>query len=146
MKVLNIKELNLINNRFPWLFEIRHNKYGKIVVKQSFAKGKGYTEAYRFMTENHKRNKKWGYRIDCETYFLLCFDADWKNIEQIYIIPNVWLNGVENVTIYKNTEYSKYDEFKIGFIPYNDALHNLDTYIGKIMVDIEDVKKWLKND
>jgi hypothetical protein len=148
MKVLGIKDLNLINDRFPWIFDIRCDKYGRINVKQSVAKGVGYTEAYRFATENHKRNKKYNNRIDCDTYFFLCFDLDWKNIEKTYIVPNQGrIKDIENITISKNTYSSTYDEFKVDHIPYNDTFHNLMKYIKKnrniVMVDIEDVKKWL---
>ena len=50
MKVLGIDDLNVLNERFPWLFQIRHNQYGRVSVKQSVAKGVGHMEAYRFVT------------------------------------------------------------------------------------------------
>lgn len=149
MKILGIKDLNIINDRFPWIFEIMHNKYGRISVKQSMAKGVGHTEAYRFVTENHKKNKKYNSRIECDTYFLLCFDLDWKNIEKTYILPNQGrIKYIENITISKNTYSSSYDEFKIDHVSYNDELHSIMKFIEKngkvIIVDTEDVKKWLK--
>lgn len=149
MKILGIDDLNVVNERFPWLFQIRHNQYGRVNVKQSVAKGVGHTEAYRFVTENHKRNRKFNNRIECDTYFFLGFDLDWKNIEKTYIIPNQGqTKDIENVTICKNAYSSRYDEFKVDHVPYNDMLHNLKKFIKKdgniVMVDTEDVKKWLK--
>lgn len=151
MKILGIKDLNIINEKFPWIFDIRHNQHGRTNVKQSVAKGVGHAEAYRFVTENHKRNKKYNNRIECDTYFFLGFDLDWKNIEKTYIVPNQGrIKYIENITISKNTYSSSYDEFKADHVPYNDTLHNLMKFIEKngyiIMVDTEDVKKWLKID
>lgn len=151
MKVIGIKDLNLINDKFPWIFDIRYNQYGRISVKQSLAKGVGYAEAYRFVTENHKRNKKYNNRIGCDTYFFLGFDLEWKNIEKTYIVPNQGrIKDIENITISKNAYSSLYDEFKVDNVPYNDALQDLMRFIEKdgntVMVDIEDIKKWLKID
>lgn len=146
MKVLGIKDLN-INERFSWIFDIRHNQYGRIGVKQSMLKGVGYTEAYRFVTENHKKkNKKYNNRIDYDTYFFLGFDSEWKNIEKTYIVPNKGkIRDIENITIGKN---SLYDEFKVDNVPYNPALQSLMRFIEKdgnvVLVDTEDVDKWLK--
>lgn len=151
MKVLGIKDIIVINERFPWIFDIRHNKYGRVSVKQSLAKGKGHTESYRFVTENHRRNKKFNNIIEYDTYFFLGFDLDWKNIEKTYIIPNQGqMKYIENITISKSACSSRYDEFKVDHVPYNDMLQNLKKFIKKdgniVMVDIEDVKKWLKAD
>jgi len=141
--------LNIINEKFPWIFEIILNKYGRVSVKQSMAKGVGYVNAYRFVTENHKKNKRYNNRIECDTYFLLGFDLDWKNIEKTYIVPNQGqVKYIENITISKNAYSSGYDEFKVDYVPYNDTLHSLMEFIEKngkiIIVDTEDVKKWLK--
>lgn len=150
MKILGIKDLNLINDRFQWIFNIRHDRYGRVNVKQSIAKGVGHAEVYRFVTENRKRNKKYNNRIECDTYFLLGFDLEWKNIEKTYIVPNQGrIKYIENITISKNAySSSTYDEFKVDHVPYNDALHSLMKFIEKdgniVMVDIEDIKKWLK--
>lgn len=149
MKVLEINDISVINERFPWIFDIGHNKYGRVNVKQSLAKGVGHAEAYRFMTENHKKNKKYNNIIDYDTYFLLGFDLNWKNIEKTYIVPNQGrIKYIENITIGKNVYSSGYDEFKVDHIPYNHTLHNLMKYIEKngntVMIDTEDVKKWLK--
>lgn len=149
MKVLGIKDLNIINERFSWIFDIIHDQYGRISVKQSLAKGVGHTEAYRFVTENNKINKRHNNRIDCDTYFFLGFDLGWKNIERVYIVPNKGrIKYIENITISKNAYSSTYDEFRVDHIPYNDVLHNLMMFIEKdgnvVMVDIEDVDKWLK--
>ncbi len=149
MKILGINDLDIINEKFPWIFEIGHNKYGRISVRQSVAKGVGYADAYRFVTENRKRIKRYDNRIDCDTYFFLGFDLEWKNIEKTYIVPNHGrIKYIINITISKNAYSSSYDEFKIDHIPYNDTLHNLLKFIEKdrnvIMVDTEDVKKWLK--
>ena len=151
MKVLEIKDINVTNERFPWIFDIRYNQHGRINVKQSVAKGVGRTEAYRFVTENHKRNKKSNNRIEYDTYFFLCFDLDWKNIEKTYIVPNKGqMKYIENITICKSSYASRYDEFKVDHVPYNDMLQNLKKFIKKdgniVMVDIEDVKKWLHTD
>lgn len=149
MKILGIKDLNLTNDKFPWIFTMMHDMYGRISVKQSLAKGVGYAEAYRFTTENHKTNKKYNNIIEYDTYFLLGFDLEWKNIEKTYIIPNKGrIKYIENITISKNTYSSGYDEFKVDHAPYNHTLHSLMKYIEKngntVMVDTEDIKKWLK--
>lgn len=149
MKVLGIKDLNLINEKFSWIFDIVHNRYGRINVKQSLAKGIGHAEAYRFMTENHKKNKKYNNIIDYDTYFLLGFDLNWRNIEKTYIIPNQGrIKDIENITIAKNAYSSSYDEFRVDHVPYNHTLHSLMKFIEKdeniVLVDTEDVKKWLK--
>ena len=148
-KVLGIKDLNIINDKFPWIFDVRHDQYGKIIVKQSVLKGVGHAEVYRFVTENNKRNKKYSNRIDCDTYFFLGFDLEWKNIEKTYIVPNKGkVRYIVNITISKNSCSSSYDEFKVDHIPYNHALQSLMRFIEKdgniILVDIEDVDKWLK--
>ena len=149
MKILGIKDLSIINERFPWIFNIIHDQYGRIGTKQSMAKGIGCAEAYRFATENHRRNKKYNNRIDYDTYFFLCFDLKWNNIEKTYIVPNKGkLKDIENVTISKNSYSSMYDEFRVDHVVYNSALHDLMRFIKKdgmiVMVDTEDVDKWLK--
>ena len=149
MKVFGIKDLDVISDRFPWIFQVTHHQYGRVNVKQSMAKGVGYAKAYRFMTENHKRNKKYSNRINYDTYFFLCFDLEWKNIEKVYIVPNLGrMRYIENITISKNAYASSYDEFKVDHILYNDTLQDLIKFIEKdgniVMVDIEDVDKWLK--
>lgn len=151
MKVLEIKDINIINERFPWIFNIIHDKYGRVNVKQSVARGVGHMEAYRFMTENHKMNKRFNNRIEYDTFFFLGFGLDWKNIEKTYIVPNQGqMKHIENITIGRHTYSSRYDEFKVDHIPYNDVLHSLMKFIEKdgniIMADTEDVKKWLKID
>ena len=151
MKVLGIKDLNVINEKFPWIFDIKHNQYGRVNVKQSVAKGVGHADAYRFVTENHKMNKKFNNRIEYDTFFFLGFDLDWKNIEKTYIVPNQGqMKYIENITIGRHTYSSRYDEFKVDHVPYNDVLQSLMKFIEKggniIMVDTEDVKNWLKID
>ena len=148
-KVLGIKDINIASDRFPWIFHITHHQYGRIGIKQSMAKGVGHAEAYRFMTENHKKNKKYNNRINYDTYFFLGFDLDWKNIEKTYVIPNKGkIRYIENITICKNAYSSTYDEFMVDHTPYNSMLHDLIKFIEKdgnvILVDIEDVDKWLK--
>ena len=149
MKTLGIKDLNIVNERFPWIFNIMHDQYGRIGTKQSMAKGVGHGEAYRFVTENHKRNKKYTNRINYDTYFFLCFDLEWKNIEKTYIIPNKGnIRYIENITISKNSYSSIYDEFIVDHTIYNHTLHDLMRFIEKggmvVLVDTEDVDKWLK--
>lgn len=147
MKVLGISDLVIEIKRFPWIFDIRHDKYGKIYVRQASATGTGKTDAYRFVIENKKLNKKWNVKIVFDTYFFLGFSRDWKSIEKAYIIPNKgWIKDLSTVSIYRKTSLSKYDEFKVDNLPYNNAFYSLMSYIGagSAIIDINDVEEWLK--
>lgn len=145
MKVLGVSDLVIETKRFPWIFDIRHDKYGKIYVRQASATGTGKTDAYRFVIENNKVNKKWKFRIEYDTYFFLGFSRE-KIIEKLYIIPNKgWVKDLLAVSIYRNTTLSKYDEFKIDNVPYNNAFIDLMSYIGhSTIIDINDIEEWLK--
>lgn len=149
MKVLGMKNIVMMSDRFSWTFQIEHNRYGRIGVRQSVAKGLGQSEVYRFNIGNNKKSKKNDAVADYDTYFLLGFDLDWKNIEKTYIIPNQGrMRHIENVVIGKNVYSSIYGEFSVDSNPYNDVLHDLMRYVEKndriIMVDTEDIEKWLK--
>jgi hypothetical protein len=147
MKVLGISDLVIERKKFPWIFDIRHDKYGKIYVRQASARGNGRMEVYRFIIENNKVNKKWKNKIEYDTYFLLGFSRDWKSIERLCIIPNKgWIEDLDTISIYKNTDLSKYDEFKVDHIPYYNAFNGLMLYIGDVTIfDIDDIKDWLKS-
>ncbi len=144
MKVLGIIDLVIETKRFPWIFDIRHDKYGKIYVRQASATGTGKNDAYRFVIENNKVIKK-KFRIEYDTYFFLGFSRE-KSIEKIYVIPNKgWIKELSSVSIYRKTSLSKYDEFKVDNVPYNNALIDLMSHIGySTIIDINDIEEWLK--
>lgn len=57
--------------------------------------------------------------ISADTYFLIGFDEDLKNIQAIFIVSSEERkNGTGRFIVYKNTK--KYKKFKIDHKPYND--------------------------
>lgn len=154
MKVLGISDIDSKIKKLPWIFDIKHCEYGKIGVRQSLSTGTGRQEGYKFSVRN-QISKRMINNTDCDTYFFIGFDtdsiglgSDLNNIERVYIVPNKgWIKNIGTATIYKNMELSKYNEFKVDEAPYNDALHDLISYTkGARMIDIDDIKKWLKGD
>jgi len=148
MKVLGISATAHynVNEKCPWIFDIIHYGYGRVDVKYSTLAGMGRTEGYRFKT-NRNVSIKMGSKRECDTYFLLGFDYDWKNIDTVFVVPNKgWIRDVGTVSMYKSTNDSKYNEFRADVKPYNDAYHDFATFIGKgIMVEVDDVKEWLRS-
>lgn len=145
-KVLGIDAMVYYNARekFPWLFGITHSAYGKVDVKYSHLNSLGRSEVYKFQTR--KINKRTVYKRECDTYFFVGFDHDWKNIEDVFIVPNKgWIKDIGTASVYRNANDSKYNEFRVDAKPYNDAYHDLVLFIGSSMlVGIDDVKKWLE--
>lgn len=125
------------NEKFPWLIDVVHHEYGRIYVKYSILTGIGRAEGYKFLIDK---------TVKCDTYLFLGFDKDWQNIGTIFIIPNKgWIKNIGTACICKNTDGSKYEEFRKDVKPYNDAYHDFVSFIGgNAAVGISDVKGWLK--
>ncbi len=146
MKVIGIKDL-VSNTRYPWIFDIRHEKYGIISVKQGvLTRDDRGVEGYRFVTENKKKNKKFNIITNYDTYFCLGLDFNWKVIESVYIIPNEgWVKSLGTLSIYRSYS-SKYDEFKIDSLPYHNAFCDLMSKVGTTtMIDTNNIRNWLKD-
>lgn len=144
MKVLGIDAATCCgaNKKFPWLFDIMHDRYGRIDIKYSSATRMGCTERYTFQT-NRRVSMEMVSRRECDTYFFLgCHNG---NIEDIYIIPNSgWIKSISAASIKRNTDDSKYNEFRTDAKPYNDAYRSLMLFVGSnVMVGIDDIKDWL---
>lgn len=73
------------------------------------------------------RNRRWRFEIEkkviVDTYFLLGFDDEWKNVEAVYILPNEeWINKDKLLIIAKHPlKRLEYEWFKVDPKPYNDA-------------------------
>lgn len=138
-KALGVEDLNIKMDNFKWSIDIEHEKYMKIDVK--------YSSVW-----NRRGREMWTYavnrKIDCNTYFLLGFGSDYKNIEDLRIIPNEgWICNLVSITIVRNSlKISKFDQFKVDHEQYNDIYHNLMSYFrDKEYFGIEDIKRWNKN-
>lgn len=146
MKVLGIKDPYIKTERRAWSINIEHDKYRRICVKYSKLRGM-CNIGYRFLLKNRKKVEK---KLDCDTYFFLGFNEDWSDLNNIYIVPNKgWINEINMVTIYKDADSSKYDEFKVDVGPYQDAYRDLISHTkNSTVIDIDEIKEWLtlKND
>lgn len=139
MKLLGVSPIayHNINEKFPWLVDIVYYGYGRINVKYSSLTGIGRAEGYKFLMD-----KKTVY----DTYIFLGFDKDWQNINAVFVVPNKgWIKDIGTACISRNADGSKYNEFIIDVKPYNDAYHDLISFIGgSAAVGINDVKDWLR--
>lgn len=133
-EVLGIENLNIKNDNFEYYIDANHYKYGYIDIKAR-------------SPDDHDR---WGFntrrKIDCDTYFCLGMDDEWKNIEAVFIIPNEdWLINVDRIAIPRYPKYSsKYDIFKVDHNQYNEIYHDLLLYLKDIKsFNIDDIEKWL---
>lgn len=143
IKVLGIDPsvVKYIKDRNLWIIDIIHYMYGKIDAKYSLLNGTGQAEGYKFQIGR----KKLGNKTECDTYILLGFDSYMKNVESVHIIPNKgYVQKIGMITIYKNSDTSKYDKFKVDVEPYNDAYQDFMSFIGsKTIINIDDIKEWL---
>ncbi len=133
VSITDSSNMNIDMNNFRWPYDLEHIHHKRINVK-------GYVP-YHDM---------WIYDTDgkenFDTYFLLGYDENRKNIESMHIIPNKdWVYNLVKITIVRNSSrVSKYDQFKINPKPYNDAYHSLMEFLkDKKYFGIEDIKKWL---
>lgn len=124
--------------------EIIHSEYGYIDTKYSSLKGVGLLEGYKFQINKRIMGIE---KRECDTFFFLGFDHDWKNIDMVLIIPNKgWISNIRIVSICKATTNSKYHKFITNAAPYNNTYHSLMSLIGKnLLIGIDDIEKWLKN-
>lgn len=146
IKVLGIGSSEYYNkkDRYALPISIVHYGYGRIGVKYSLLNGIGISEGYKFQI----RRTRLGDKTEFDTYFLLGFDQDMRNIECVRVVPNKgYIQKIGMVTIYKNADASKYDEFKVDAKPYNDAYNDFISFIrGNTTVGIDDIKEWLRWD
>ncbi len=137
-KTLGIDDLNIENNNFAWSIDMEHEKYGKIDVKCSslwYRRDRGMWTYATFK------------KIDCDTYILLGFSDDHKNIEDVRIIRNEgWIKGLTTITIVQNSvKTTKYDQFVADSKYYNEVYQDLILrFKDKKFFGIDDIKKWLK--
>lgn len=111
-KNINLFDLNVINDNFREKIDLSyHPMYKRIDVKSATLFGTVWLFS--------------GIVKNCDTFFFVCMDRLWKNVERIYIIPKSELYGDTYVEIYKYTK-EWYEEFRIDEIPYNDTYHSID--------------------
>lgn len=133
-KVLDIDNINIIENNFNMHIDTHHEYYRDIDVKIDSPTEDG---KWKFHTR-----RKW----DCDHYFCLGTDENWKNIEAALIIPNGgWVTDISSINISRYPKNSsKYDQFRVDARIYNDAYQGLMEFLKeKRFFTIEDIKKWL---
>lgn len=133
VRIIGANNVNIEMDNFSWPYDLIHEKYKRINVKGRSP----YYNMWIYDTQG---------KDVCDTYFLMGFDKDRKNIESACIIPNEeWIKDLVKMTIVRNpSRVSKYDQFKIDPKPYNDAYHSLMEFLkDKKYFGIEDIKKWL---
>lgn len=141
-KVLGAEDLNIKMDNFRWYIDLENEKYKKIDVKgpslSVFTRNQFIYYYWRIDT-----NRK----LDCDTYIILGFTFNRKNITYVWIIPNDEnMYNVSNIKIWRTIrKISKYEQFKVDPKAYNDAYHSLMEFLkDKKYFGIEDIKKWLK--
>jgi hypothetical protein len=134
-KALKIENINIITDNFNSSIDTNHEYYKKIDVK---IESPTEDEKWKFHTR-----RKW----DCDHYFCLGVDENWKNIEATLIIPNDgWVTDISSINISRYPKNSsKYDQFRVDTRIYNDTYQDLMEFLkDKRLFTIEDIKKWLK--
>lgn len=134
VSITGSSNMNINMNDFRWPYDLEHNYYKRINVK-------GYVPYYGMWI--YQTNGKENF----DTYFLLGYDENRKNIETVHIVPNKdWVFNLSKITIVRNSsKISKYDLFRIDAKPYSDAYHSLMEFLkDKKYIGIEDIKKWLE--
>lgn len=118
-KKFNIIDCNIKTDNFNSKFDLYDpNKYGKIQVKtRTLNKDYGI---WGGITLNEECN--------FDTLFIICMSNDMKNVERVYIIPELELYGERSITIYKDCsspKRSRFERFRVDERSYNDTYHNL---------------------
>jgi hypothetical protein len=134
-KVLDIDNINIIEDNFNMHIDAHHEYYGDIDIKIESPTEDG---KWKFHTR-----RKW----DCNYYFCIGVDENWKNIEVTLIIPNDgWVTDISSINISRYPKNSsKYDQFRVDTKIYNDVYQDLMKFLkDKRFFTIEDIKKWLK--
>lgn len=138
-KYLGIEDLNMKNDNFEWFIDMEDkedNRYGKIDVKSGRLTIINKYDGWEFGT-----NRK----IDCDTYFCIGFGKNLECIDVVYIIPNEgWICELELIVIHKDSvKCSKYDQFKVDQIYYNDIYQNWRRYLGdRKFIGIKHTIEW----
>jgi hypothetical protein len=97
----------------------------------------------------HLHYGEWGIghfnNMDFDNLFFICMDEFWENIDRMYVIPIEDIPDSLGISIYKNPSRGEwYRNFRIEEKHYNDAYHNLISFIRhKQYFGIEDIKKWM---
>ncbi len=135
-KVICASNVNTDMNNFAMSYDLYHDIYGRINVKGKVL----YYNMWMYDTEGKE---------NCDTYFLLGYDNNRKNVESVYIIPNKdWVYDLVRMTIIRNphpSRGSKYDQFKVDQKLYNDAYHSLMEFLkDKTSLGIDEIKRWLE--
>lgn len=133
-KVHGITDLNIDMDNFNLPIDVEHEKYRTIDVKWGSPDG---GDDWGFHTR-----RKW----NCDHYFCMGVDENWKNVEVVLIVPNEgWITDISQITIARYPiQTSKYDRFKVDPKPYNDAYHSLTEFLkDKKFFSIEDIREWL---
>lgn len=146
VKVLGGKDANVDMNKFDYFVDIKNEKYGDIDVKGAALKLYEYTGVKGIVSTYYRWMFPTRRKIDCSTYICLGYDSERRNIDTVWIIPNDgWISNLSNIDIYKTFRSSKYDQFKVDPVPYDDTYKDLMSYIGdRKYFGIEDIEKWLE--
>jgi len=123
---LCVDNLNIKYNNFNHSFDLFNDILGRINVKgrKLRKQSNGVYTKYRNWNFRFKYQYITGKnRVD--TYFLIGFDEDRKNILRVWIIPN--RNILKETFCITNTEkgLSEYKKYEIDAKPFNDILHKI---------------------
>lgn len=132
--IANIRKLKIISiemNNFRCKFDLSPDlEYG--IIQSKFRSAHYEDWGIRFGEKHY-----------FDTLFALCSDKYLRNIERVYAIPEVELEGICNTTIVKN--FSKYEKFRIDEKPYDNAYSSIKSFFnGRKYVGVDDFKKWLE--
>lgn len=131
-----IEDTNIEMDNFIWAFDSEHDIYGKINVK------------FSVLNSCNKWELTLGVNRDYDTIFFLVTDEFMERIESVWIIPNIEVMNIVGTTISKGSlGHSKYDVFRVDKTPYDNAYHNLMSYLkDNEFFGIEDIKEWSRTE
>lgn len=139
-KVRHLRNYNIESDNYNMIFDLFIDpEYGRPEVKGPSLIGGEW-------------NIVLGMEHNFDNIWIVCMDKNRKNVKRVYIIPESELYGETCIHIYedfsKTLRISKFEwveEYRVDEKPYDDAYHNLMSYLKYMKYfGIRDIKKWLE--